>query len=425
MKFRAKNRRYRKKRKVCNANLSNQKNTQSLDSNDAEAPTTSTQNANNVTQERSSSTSTPFKPLVNKSSMKINSNNLFSQSFEASPSKAKCRLTRSSIAKLGLRTDQNSIITSYKLIDPALLNESLVSAGICKHCCKDPKSHLVLENMSGGSRMGLAEKLILKCSKRKIVHSFNSSKQIHSNQAYDVNMRSVYASQTMGHTGLKGFCETIGLPQPLTGNHYRKLMQQLGLKSLEVAEKLMNDAAKRLISMQFPDNINNDDDGSNQNIANVEVSVDGTWQRRGHCSKIGVVFVIAIKTGEVLDYKIKSLYCHQCNMNKKIKSCAEFECWFEQHKAECAINHFGSSASIETEAAVDIFLRSVEKRSLRYTTYVGDGDSSSFATVKEKCFEKYADSYLVHKEEWLRSHPKTDGNRFTRIKAETTQAKIE
>ena len=96
--------------------------------------------------------------------MKINSNNLFSQSFEASPSKAKCRLTRSSTAKLGLRTDQNSIITSYKLIDPALLNESLVSAGICKHC-KDPKSHLVLENMSGGSRMGLAEKLIFKMFK--------------------------------------------------------------------------------------------------------------------------------------------------------------------------------------------------------------------------------------------------------------------
>ena len=219
------------------------------------------------------------------------------------------------------------------------------------------------------------------------MHSFNSSKQIHSNQAYDVNMRSVYASQTMGHTGLKGFCETMGLPQPLTGNHYRKLTQQLELKSLEVAEKLMNDAAKRLISMQFPDNINNDDDGSNQNIADVEVSVDSTWQRRGHCSKIGVVFVIAIQTGEVLDYEIKSLYCHQCNMNKKIKSCAEFECWFEQHKAECAINHFGSSASIKTEAAADIFLRSVEKRSLRYTTYVGDGDSSSFATVKEKCFE--------------------------------------
>ena len=33
----------------------------------------------------------------------------------------------------------------------------------------------------------------------------------------------------------------------------------------------------------------------------IITSVDGTWQRRGHNSKTGVVFVISILTGEVLD----------------------------------------------------------------------------------------------------------------------------
>ena len=37
---------------------------------------------------------------------------------------------------------------------------------------------------------------------------------------------------------------------------------------------------------------------------------DSTWQKWGHSSKIGVVFVISVRTGEVLDYIVKTLVCH-------------------------------------------------------------------------------------------------------------------
>ena len=47
-------------------------------------------------------------------------------------------------------------------------------------------------------------------------------------------------------------------------------------------------------------------------IAKVAVTVDDTWQRLGNCSKIGVVFVISVITGEVIDYVVKSLVCHEC-----------------------------------------------------------------------------------------------------------------
>ena len=36
-------------------------------------------------------------------------------------------------------------------------------------------------------------------------------------------------------------------------------------------------------------------------IACVSVTVDGTCQKRGHSSKLGVVFVISVDTGEILD----------------------------------------------------------------------------------------------------------------------------
>ena len=65
----------------------------------------------------------------------------------------------------------------------------------------------------------------------------------------------------------------------------------------------------------------------------------------------------------------------------------------------CDINHSGSSDSMETTAAVEMFTRSVEKHNLKYTTFVGDGDSSCFAHVKEACFDKYGDGYVVRKEE--------------------------
>lgn len=47
-------------------------------------------------------------------------------------------------------------------------------------------------------------------------------------------------------------------------------------------------------------------------IANVEVTVDGIWPKTGHSSKTGVVFVLSVVTGEILDYKVKSLICHEC-----------------------------------------------------------------------------------------------------------------
>ena len=46
-----------------------------------------------------------------------------------------------------------------------------------------------------------------------------------------------------------------------------------------------------------------------------------------------------------------------------------------------AVNHEGSSGSMESEGAVRIFGRSLIKNKLRYVKYIGDGDSSAFKKV--------------------------------------------
>ena len=54
-----------------------------------------------------------------------------------------------------------------------------------------------------------------------------------------------------------------------------------------------------------------------------------------------------------------------------------------------------SSESMEKEAAIEMFLRSVEKRGLKYTTYIGDWDSSSYGMVAQVLKEKYSDQWSV------------------------------
>ena len=101
-------------------------------------------------------------------------------------------------------------------------------------------------------------------------------------------------------------------------------------------------------------------------VAEVAVTVDGTWQKRGHSSKIGVVFIISVLTGEILDYEVKSLICHECRAHDHMdKDSEEFKAWKTSHVATCQINHTTSSEDMEASAAVEMFGRSVENLSLK------------------------------------------------------------
>ena len=47
-------------------------------------------------------------------------------------------------------------------------------------------------------------------------------------------------------------------------------------------------------------------------VINIQVSFDGTWQKRGFTSNYGIGVCIDILTGLVIDYEVLSLYCHAC-----------------------------------------------------------------------------------------------------------------
>ena len=175
--------------------------------------------------------------------------------------------------------------------------------------CRDPRSRLSLvENV--GRRKGLAQFFTLNCSVCLNVTEFCSSKRSEKlvSCPFDVNTRSVHASLTegLGHSGLTKICASFDLPRPSGNRPFNVILKRLSKNSENIAEHKMKEAAERLIEMvksESPDQIENLPDGNV--VANVSVTVDGTWQGSGYGSKSGVVFVISVRTGEILGYVVK------------------------------------------------------------------------------------------------------------------------
>ena len=72
----------------------------------------------------------------------------------------------------------------------------------------------------------------------------------------------------------------------------------------------------------------------------------------------------------------------------------------------------------EKEAAIEMVLLSVEKRGLKYTPYIADGDSSSYGMVARILKEKYFDQYVVVKEDCNGHAQKRMGSNLHKYKTE-------
>ena len=96
--------------------------------------------------------------------------------------------------------------------------------------------------------------------------------------------------------------------------------------------------------------------------------------------------VIAWETGQVVDVLVMSRFCSSCSKKSADRRCGsisaeEHDAWKALHKPDCAANYSGSAAAMESAAAVRLWSRSVARRGLRYTEYIGDGDCKGHANV--------------------------------------------
>ena len=102
----------------------------------------------------------------------------------------------------------------------------------------------------------------------------------------------------------------------------------------------------------------------------------------------------------------------------------EYIIWKGNHYLHCKCNVNHEAARMESDGAIEIFLRSIDARKLIYSTYVGDGDSGSFSVVIVACLEKYGELYTITKEEFLGHIQKRMGSGLREYKRKTRLIKL-
>ncbi|XP_069694387.1 uncharacterized protein [Periplaneta americana] len=284
--------------------------------------------------------------------------------------------------------DKNSVSDNvsdngYVIVHLSVLKELFNSYSKCKQC-DSQDSASVCEDKS--SRRGLSCKLSICCSNCNYSVSSMSSKFLGS--CYDINARLVYGMRCIGKgvSAANTFCAIMDLPPPPT--KFSKCMDLIYKAVSEVALESMSNAVREAVS--------------ESNNTHLTVACDGTWQKRGHTSLNGVVTTTSVNTGKVLDVHTLSKSCNICHGAKN----------FELH--DCSINYEGYSGGMEAAGVVEIFSRSVDRYGVKYTNYLGDGDSKGFQKVKES--NVYGKDIEITKLECVGHVQKRMGARLRKLK---------
>ncbi|GFT13035.1 uncharacterized protein TNCV_431541 [Trichonephila clavipes] len=147
----------------------------------------------------------------------------------------------------------------------------------------------------------------------------------------------------------------------------------------------------------------------NEHNKNIAIALDGTWQKRGHTSKNGVVTATSLDNGKVIEFECLSKYCFECKSTNK--TCDN-----------CQVNYHGFSAGMESEGALRIFSRFLPNYNVRYVQYLGDGDSKGFLRVQESNI--YGHEFPVEKLECIGHVQKSMGARLRALKNNLKSTKL-
>ena len=262
--------------------------------------------------------------------------------------------------------------------------KNLMNAVSAFTCCGSP----LTVKQDRRSRRGFVVRLDIVCS---VCGKTSNIMNPYREEDLQVNTRAVVAARSAGkgRTGLCHFAGMMGMLPPLHQSHYATHSSKVLVATREACYVNMCEAAavlRRAVN------------ASEDEVVDVKVTCDATWQKRGHQSLYGVVVVASWETGQVLDIEVLSKYCRECNKKKNIDPTSpEFLDWWETHQADCDCNYDGTSGDMEKEGALRIWRRSVHKYKLRYTSMIADGDSSTYPTISAE--KPYGEDYPIEKHE--------------------------
>ena len=274
-------------------------------------------------------------------------------------------------------TDMDSYETSpcYLLVDTDLLSYFVIDIASCKVCSSN-----VVVTHKPEDKQGFAHSISVECSKDSWTWSkrFWTNKKIRTPKgrpAFDVNMRSVISFREIGkgHIGMQKLGGFMNMPSLLTQKSYAGLVTSIQESYTKVAKASMLKAADEIRREKLEDAYDAD------NLVDIDISADGAWQRRGFASLNGVVTIIGVDIAKCIDYQVLTKVCKACQIWENKKGTMEYDNFMASH--DCPINHSGSVSSMEQSGVLTCFKRSIDDYKVRYLSYIGDGNSSSFSSV--------------------------------------------
>ncbi|XP_070395670.1 uncharacterized protein [Dermacentor albipictus] len=270
------------------------------------------------------------------------------------------------LMNVGTASEDDDRGTEY-IVHLSVLKKMFVSTS----CSKCGMTTLQLAKCSE-REYGLAVKLELTCSNCDFAERHFSSPRVpkKSNIApFEVNLRAMKGIQSIGKgaTALVDFCAIMNLSR--RGLHHKTFRGHMDtmVKACQAVATATEAASVKVVMDMYKNFLNPP--------GNVDVIFDGTWKTRGHNSNIAIGCIIELYTGLVLDHVVLSRYCRGCQ-GAPDPNDDGYGDWAVNHK--CMKNIDCNAGRMETEAAIILFNRSLEKNGLRYTTIFTDGDSRTF-----------------------------------------------
>ncbi|GFW74250.1 uncharacterized protein TNCV_2524541 [Trichonephila clavipes] len=289
----------------------------------------------------------------------------------------------------------------YHIFDFISTFNSILSVSCCLKCHKPL-------TINEKSTRGLCSNFEIHCKNCGSVCTSSSCENTgNKNNAPEINRRSILAMRCIDQDleSLKTFCAVMSLPNPVEQKSYDVINNKLSLVMKEAAEESMKRAAVEENSLS-PDNL-------------LTVSGDGTWKTRGHSSLIGGVCTLI---GAERFWIVLSSFCKGYDSYKGVKFGIKYNKWQRAHKISCRKNYSGSAGKMEVDGMLRIFNRSEKLHNLKYSNYIGDGDTKTFNALSEN--KPYGDDHLIQKIECVGHVQKRMGTRLRKLKLVYSKKKL-
>ena len=222
--------------------------------------------------------------------------------------------------------------------------------------------------------MKIASLLWVRCVECGALNSIKTSKSHVKKKGapvYDVNTKAAGAMIHSGLsvTGLQKFMASSEVP-PVNARTLKKREREIGVTIEKVAKKSFLDATEleqNLCSL-------NSSAANKEGVVDLKASYDMGWQRKGsdraYNNRSGHGVFIGTESEKILT-RISN--CKKCEMNKVMGRVMEHD---------CRMNWGGSSKSMESDLAIDMFVSGTTEKA-RISTIFVDEDSTIMAKIKE------------------------------------------